>query len=144
MNAGLPGAGIGGVFYLVLALFMPFLELYKTIKGESSLKRWGIVVRQLVMAGSILAGMWLMGLFLGVLLTASGGMEAEKMSELVQIGQIGQVGQIGWIGRIGQVAEIAKLNIFHIAPVIMSLMTLSVILILTQILVLLFRPSATR
>ena len=135
MNAGLPGVGIGGVFYLVLALFMPFLELYKTIKGESSLKRWGIVVRQLVMAGSILAGMWLMGLFLGVLLTASGGIEAEKISQLVQIGQIGQV---------GQVAEIAKLNIFHIVPVIMSLMTLSVILILTQILVLLFRPSATR
>lgn len=135
MNAGLPGAGIGGVFYLVLALFMPFLELYKTIKGESSLKRWGIVVRQLVMAGSILAGMWLMGLFLGVLLTISGGMETEKISELVQIAQIGQV---------GQVAEIAKLNIFHIAPVIMSLMTLLVILILTQVLVFLFRPSVTR
>ena len=135
MNAGLPGVGIGGVFYLVLALFMPFLELYKTIKGESSLKRWGIVVRQLVMAGSILAGMWLMGLFLGVLLTISGGMETEKISELVQIAQIGQV---------GQVAEIAKLNIFHIAPVIMSLMTLLVILILTQVLVFLFRPSVTR
>ncbi len=135
MNAGLPGVGIGGVFYLVLALFMPFLELYKTIKGESSLKRWGIVVRQLVMAGSILAGMWLMGLFLGVLLTISGGMETEKISELVQIAQIGQV---------GQVAEIAKLNIFHMAPVIMSLMTLLVILILTQVLVFLFRPSVTR
>ena len=87
------------------------------------------------MAGSILAGMWLMGLFLGVLLTISGGMETEKISELVQIAQIGQV---------GQVAEIAKLNIFHIAPVIMSLMTLLVILILTQVLVFLFRPSVTR
>jgi hypothetical protein len=40
MNAGLPGTGIGGVFYLVSALFMPFFELFKTLRGESNLERW--------------------------------------------------------------------------------------------------------
>jgi len=132
MNAGLPGAGIGGVFYLVLALFMPFLELYKTIRGESNLQRWGIVVRQLIMAGAILAGMWLMGLFLGVLVAASSVADVEKLNAMVQV------------GHAGQVADFTKLNIFHMAPIIMSLVTLSVILILTHVLVLVFRPAAVR
>jgi len=127
MNAGLPGAGIGGVFYLVLALFMPFLELYKTIRGESSLKRWLIVVRQLMMAGAIFAGMWLMGLFLGVLLASSSTGNTENLNHMIQA---------------GYAVEFAKLNIFHIAPVLMSLLTLSVILIFTHVLVLVFRPAA--
>jgi len=108
-------------------LFMPFLELYKTIRGESSLKRWLIVVRQLMMAGAIFAGMWLMGLFLGVLLASSSTGNTENLNHMIQA---------------GYAVEFAKLNIFHIAPVLMSLLTLSVILIFTHVLVLVFRPAA--
>jgi len=129
MNAGLPGAGIGGVFYLVLALFMPFLELFKTFRGESSLARWGVVLRQVVMAGAILGGMWLMGLFLGVLVEMASSADTSKITHMIAAGNS---------------SGFAKLNIFHIAPVVMSLITLTTILVATHVCVLVFRRPATQ
>jgi len=55
-SAGLPGTGMGGSFYILLALIMPFFELYQTILGRSSLKRWKLVLRQLAITLLILAG----------------------------------------------------------------------------------------
>lgn len=55
-SAGLPGTGIGGLFYILLALCMPFFELYQTILGRSSLERWKLVLRQLAITLLILAG----------------------------------------------------------------------------------------
>ncbi len=55
MNAGLPGTGLGGIFYLVLALMMPVRELYLTARGRSSRERWRLVLRQLAMALGIVA-----------------------------------------------------------------------------------------
>jgi hypothetical protein len=40
VNAGLPGTGLGGLFYVLLALWMPVAELYATLRGRSSLARW--------------------------------------------------------------------------------------------------------
>ncbi|MCC7406988.1 MAG: hypothetical protein IT442_02885 [Phycisphaeraceae bacterium] len=40
MAAGLPSTGIGGIFYLLLVLWMPLRELQMTIQGRSSLARW--------------------------------------------------------------------------------------------------------
>ena len=39
-NAGLPGTGLGGLFYLLLAFWMPFAELPRTLRGRSSRARW--------------------------------------------------------------------------------------------------------
>ena len=62
MNAGLPGVGIGGLFYLLCALCMPFVELGRTFAGRSSLARWRSVAVQFVMAvamvGAITAVIW--------------------------------------------------------------------------------------
>lgn len=55
-GVGLPGTGFGGYFYIFLGLIMPFIELYQTIRGRSSFKRWKIVLRQLAIALLILAG----------------------------------------------------------------------------------------
>lgn len=57
MNAGLPGTGIGGLFYILLALLMPVRELYLTARRRSSRERWRIVLRQLTMAGGILGAL---------------------------------------------------------------------------------------
>jgi hypothetical protein len=40
MVAGLPGTGIGGLFYLALVLWMPLRELTLLLRGRSSLARW--------------------------------------------------------------------------------------------------------
>lgn len=55
MNAGLPGTGLGGIFYLLLALVMPLHELYLTARGRSSRERWRLVLTQLGVALGIIA-----------------------------------------------------------------------------------------
>jgi hypothetical protein len=40
MTAGLPGTGIGGLYYLLLVFWMPCRELYLLARGRSSPQRW--------------------------------------------------------------------------------------------------------
>lgn len=54
-NAGLPGTGIGGLFYIVLALSMPLVEAYRTLRGRSSPERWQQVLTQFSLACGVLA-----------------------------------------------------------------------------------------
>ena len=70
MNAGLPGTGIGGIFYLVSALAMPLREAYRRIRGRAAGSR-RVVAAQLAIAGGILGAMWLTGRLLGLALTAA-------------------------------------------------------------------------
>lgn len=46
MFAGLPGIGIGTLFYVLMAVCMPFVELVKVVQGTSSVARWKRIVRQ--------------------------------------------------------------------------------------------------
>lgn len=34
MTAGLPGTGIGGLFYILLCVLMPFFHVFRMIKGD--------------------------------------------------------------------------------------------------------------
>ena len=61
MTVGLPGAGIGGLFYLLAAVVMPVRELALTARGRSSARRWGVVGRQFAHALGIAAGTWATG-----------------------------------------------------------------------------------
>ena len=70
MSAGMPGAGIAGVFYLASALLMPVIELERTMRGESSLAAWRLVLRQFAVACAILAGVWSTGWALGLIALA--------------------------------------------------------------------------
>ena len=58
MNVGLPGTGIGGLFYLLTALLMPVVELVNTLHGRSSATQWQIVLRQTTLALGVLGGLW--------------------------------------------------------------------------------------
>jgi hypothetical protein len=58
MTAGLPGTGIGGIFYFLLAMGMPFCEVFRTIQRRTSLARWGFITLQLSFVFGILAMMW--------------------------------------------------------------------------------------
>lgn len=126
MNAGLPGTGIGGVFYLLSALLMPFYELVKTVRGESNWQRWILIFKQLVMAWCIILGMWALGLVLGLLLEARPDLEIARIVHTQVTGQFEQV---------------TKINVFHIAPVIMSMVTLTIIITTTNVLRIFYRPA---
>jgi hypothetical protein len=58
MTAGLPGAGIGGLFYFCLVFLMPVRELYLTARGRSSLARWKAVLFQCTIVFGIFASLW--------------------------------------------------------------------------------------
>jgi hypothetical protein len=126
MNAGLPGTGIGGVFYLLSALLMPFYELIQTLRGQSSWSRWALLFKQLAMAAGIIGGMWALGVLLGLLLEARPDHEFVRMVNDHIAGQLEQA---------------SKINIFHIAPVIMSIVTLTIIITTTNVLRIFYRPT---
>jgi len=54
MFAGLPGIGVGTLFYVLMAFWMPVRELPRVIQGTSSLATWKIIVRQMFYAVSII------------------------------------------------------------------------------------------
>ena len=59
MNVGLPGTGLGGLFYLLTALLMPIVELIRTIRsGKVNRTRWRMATSQAALAGGIIAGLW--------------------------------------------------------------------------------------
>lgn len=58
MTAGLPGTGIGGIFYFLLAICMPICESLRTLQRRTSFRRWGIIILQLAFVFGILATMW--------------------------------------------------------------------------------------
>lgn len=56
MTAGLPGVGIGGLFYLASALLMPFRSLVATFTGREA--RWGLALRQALISLATIAAVW--------------------------------------------------------------------------------------
>ncbi len=129
MTAGLPGTGIGGVFYLISALLMPVNELVLTLRGRSSLARWRQVLRQLTMSAAIVGGMWLIGVLAGLVFTqfSAAVPDAPMAREL----------------HTHIVATAFRVNIFHVTPLLMSMATLASILAFTNMLRLFFRPLAS-
>jgi hypothetical protein len=55
MSAGLPGLGLGGLFFIFSALLAPFPELWRTLRGRSDLASWRTIGRQLAQALAMVA-----------------------------------------------------------------------------------------
>lgn len=72
MSAGLPGLGLGGLFFLLSALLAPMVELVRTIRGESSAAAWRGVGRQFAIAVTMVVAVDL-ALRIVLLLTALAG-----------------------------------------------------------------------
>jgi hypothetical protein len=67
MNAGLPSTGIGGFFYLLIAIAMPFNEAILSLRGKSNKKRWLVVFKQSSIAWGIISAIWITGDIIGIL-----------------------------------------------------------------------------
>lgn len=81
MTAGLPGAGIGGLFYLAGALLMPVRELAAWARGTRR-PRLGLAAGQFSIAVAVILSIHVTGRLLGALIaaTAAGGAAAETAS----------------------------------------------------------------
>jgi ABC-type antimicrobial peptide transport system permease subunit len=58
MIAGLPGTGIGGIFYLVIAIAMPIREVFHKIFNRTYRNRWGVIALTLGLVAAIFASLW--------------------------------------------------------------------------------------
>ena len=94
MTAGLPGVGIGGIFYLASALLMPVRSLVAVLRGRPDEARWSVALRQAALAAGILGALWLTGLALGWVIVhlvpegarilATGGRSATEVRSVVR------------------------------------------------------------
>lgn len=114
MTPGMPGAGIGGIFYLLSAVVMPFRELYRTARGRSSRARWLGVARQAGIALTIGTSVWATGWLLGFLLAepaAAGGKSGE-----------------------GAAAEVARVsNVLGVGPLVAALLALATVILMVEV-----------
>jgi hypothetical protein len=85
MTAGLPGTGIGCLFYLISALCMPFIEVYMTCRGRSSRQRWKLVATQFGFALGIAGGFWVTGWCLSRILPATHVSSLQGSGELLNV-----------------------------------------------------------
>ena len=61
MTAGLPGAGIGGLFYLASTLLLPVRILVRRVRGEPHVVEWRRQSQSVLIALAIIAALWLSG-----------------------------------------------------------------------------------
>jgi hypothetical protein len=72
VSAGLPGLGLGGLFFIFSALLAPFPELWRTLRGRSDLAAWKTIGRQLAQALAMVAAIDLTLRLTYVALSAAG------------------------------------------------------------------------
>jgi hypothetical protein len=116
MAAGLPGFGLSGVFFIISALLMVPMEIVSTLRGRSSLERWGQVLRSAGIALSILVGVELTYAGLHIALTQLSSSTA------------GAHGGGGGGGGAAQ-AHARTVNVVHVLPVLPILATIGLVAI---------------
>jgi hypothetical protein len=118
MNPGLPGLGISGLYYILVALVMPACALFRwaTRRGAAH-ARWRVALRQCAIAAgsaaAIAAAFWLL----------------DTVFELAPVGRNGGSGAG------------AVLHDMRISAMLISLCVLAFVLGLTQLARLAFRPG---
>jgi len=109
MFAGLPGTGIGGIYYLLIALWMPMREVFQKIRKKGYSSRIRFVLRHLGLTLGIILAMWVTGELLGILLVS---LYPESMANLAS--------------KTGVSAH----NILEVSPFLIAICTLSIAYIL--------------
>src|SRR5258705_8337297 len=122
MTVGLPGVGIGGMFYLASALLMPFRSLVATFTGRET--RWPVALRQALIALATIAAIWGTGWGIGWLIAT---VSSPSVAGALPRGTIG----------------VPVRNAVRTAALLGSLGTLTIVLAAVQALRLLLPPRAT-
>lgn len=123
MFAGLPGIGVGTLFYVLAAFWMPFREMPRVMRGTSSVAAWRLIALQLVHATGILVTVVIAERFLLWMLGAG---SARPFSPASFIN--------------GELSARADTSIFA-APMMASLVLLAFVLLAVELLRLVFSGS---
>ena len=67
MTPGVPGAGIGGLFYLASTLLLPFRSLARRLRGQPDSLTARQAVYTLAIASGVITGLWVTGWILALL-----------------------------------------------------------------------------
>jgi hypothetical protein len=94
MTVGLPGSGVGGIFYLVSSLCMPLVALARRLRSREV--SWRLVAAQFGLAAGIMGGLWLTGWMLALVLArtpvarlaARASADAGRIPNLLHAGSI--------------------------------------------------------
>jgi len=115
MFAGLPGTGIGGIFYLLLTLFMPINELYLTLMGRSSKARWLFVLERWAVFALVIGVMWCQVKLLEKIFPQGGPASAAKLVE--SVGMVKDTGSASGVllasGIYAGIVMVAVLAVMH-------------------------------
>ena len=68
MTPGVPGAGIGGLFYLASTVLLPFRSLARRLRGQPDSLTARQFMHTLAIASGVVAGLWITGWALARLL----------------------------------------------------------------------------
>ncbi len=71
MTPGIPGTGIGGLFYLLSTVALPLREALRRLRRRAATARWSVIALQQLLAAGILGGMWTTGWLLGILVSTA-------------------------------------------------------------------------
>lgn len=112
MNVGLPGTGIGGIFYLASTFLMVIVEIILTLKGKSDLVRWRFVLGQLGIGTGIIFGMFVAGWIIELLFYLTHSVASSY----------------------GLTQAVPRYHVFLIKPIFWTLATLLTIVVSIQIL----------
>lgn len=123
MTVGLPGAGVGGIFYILSALWMPFHALGHRLLRAAGFAGaedrrpapWNLIWRQFATALAIIAGLWVTGWALAALLvshpTALGQMQTneigKRLPNMLRVGAV--IASIGTLALVLVIVQIARL-----------------------------------
>ena len=92
MTAGIPGAGIGGLFYLGSTVLLPVRNLVRRLRGRTPTARWREQAFMMLLTAGILGALWMTGRLLtlvvphqvlsrgGLSNSATGGVSATVVS----------------------------------------------------------------
>ena len=76
MSAGLPGIGLGGLFFILSALLAPLVEIVRTLRGTSSVDAWIGVTRNFALAAVMIVAIEVTLRLAQVAITGAGVTEA--------------------------------------------------------------------
>jgi hypothetical protein len=114
MTVGIPGTGLGGLFYFLLVALMPFYEFLLTLRGRSSLARWRRVACHLgilgAMFGVLWAEAWLLDRVLGLFRVEA---PAGSRDMFLKTGQVAAITSVGVLATL--LAGVALLRLTPLA-----------------------------
>jgi len=128
MNAGLPGTGLGGLFYVLMALWMPFHELVVALRGRRQGGRWGIIGLEVGFALAIAFAAWGTYWLVGFLLNSL----AEASTSFSPV-----------LSTAASAANDRMAGLLPVAPVVLTLITLLGVLLGVEVLRLIVRHSGS-